>query len=57
MVIVVSQIKIVASNEHIECFRKYFAVDYRAHDPSFFFKFLHESGQKISYLEYHARGI
>jgi uncharacterized membrane protein len=40
VVIVVSQmvllIKIAASNENIECFREYFAVGYRAPDPSFF---------------------
>jgi hypothetical protein len=36
VVIVVSLIKIAASNENIECFREYFAVDYRAPDPSFF---------------------
>ena len=36
VVIVVSLIKIVASNENIECFREYFAVGYRAPDPSFF---------------------
>jgi hypothetical protein len=36
MVIVVSLIKIAASNENIECFREYFAVGYRAPDPSFF---------------------
>jgi hypothetical protein len=52
VVIVVSLIKIVASNENIECFREYFAVGYRAPDPSFFKKFLHRSGQKISHLEY-----
>jgi hypothetical protein len=33
---VVSLIKIAASNENIECFREYFAVGYRAPDPSFF---------------------
>jgi hypothetical protein len=48
----VSLIKIAASNENIECFREYFAVGYRAPDPSFFFKFLHGSEQKISHLEY-----
>jgi hypothetical protein len=52
VVIVVSLIKIAASNENIECFREYFAVGYRAPDPSFFKKFLHGSGQKISHLEY-----
>jgi hypothetical protein len=52
VVIVVSLIKIAASNENIECFRKYFAVGYRASDPSLFLKFLHRSGQKISHLEY-----
>ena len=36
VVIVVSLIKIAASNENIECFRQYFAVGYRAPDPSFF---------------------
>ena len=36
VVIVVSLIKIAASNENIECFREYFAVGYRAPDPSFF---------------------
>jgi hypothetical protein len=37
VVIVVSlMIKIAASNENIECFREYFAVGYRASDPSFF---------------------
>jgi hypothetical protein len=42
VVIVVSLIKIAASNENIECFREYFAVGYHApHDPSFFLKFLH----------------
>jgi hypothetical protein len=35
VVIVVSLIKIAASNENIECFREYFAVGYRAPDPSF----------------------
>jgi hypothetical protein len=30
VVIVVSLIKIAASNENIECFREYFAVGYRA---------------------------
>jgi hypothetical protein len=35
VVIVVSLINIVASNENIECFREYFAVGYRAPDPSF----------------------
>jgi hypothetical protein len=35
VVIVVSLIKIAASNENIECFREYFAVGYRATDPSF----------------------
>jgi hypothetical protein len=50
VVIVVSLIKIAASNENIECFREYFAVGYRAPDPSFFLKFLHGSGQKISHL-------
>jgi hypothetical protein len=33
VVIVVSLIKIAASNENIECFREYFAVGYRAPDP------------------------
>jgi hypothetical protein len=46
VVIVVSLIKIAASNENIECFREYFAVGYRAPDPSFFLYFLHGSGQK-----------
>ena len=32
----VSLIKIAASNENIECFHEYFAVGYRAPDPSFF---------------------
>jgi hypothetical protein len=36
VVIVVSLIKIAASNENIECFREYLAVGYRAPDPSFF---------------------
>ena len=36
VVIVVSLIKIAASNENIECFREYFAVGYHAPDPSFF---------------------
>ena len=36
-------IKIAASNENIECFREF---------TSFFKKFLHGSGQKISHLEY-----
>jgi hypothetical protein len=36
VVIVVSLIKIASSNENIECFREYFAVSYRAPDPSFF---------------------
>jgi hypothetical protein len=36
VVIVVSLIKIAASNENIECFREYFAVGYRAPDPNFF---------------------
>jgi hypothetical protein len=36
VVIVLSLIKIAASNENIECFREYFAVGYRAPDPSFF---------------------
>jgi hypothetical protein len=57
VVIVLSLIKIAASNENIECFREYFAVGYRAPDPSFFLKFLHGSGlqwsgQKISHLKY-----
>ena len=52
VVIVVSLIKIAASNENIEFFREYFAVGYRAPDPSFFYKFLHGSGQKINHLEY-----
>ena len=52
VVIVVSLIKIAALNENIECFREYFAVGYRARDPSIFKKFLHGSGQKISHLEY-----
>jgi hypothetical protein len=34
VVIVVSLIKIAASNENIECFRKYFAVGYRVPDPN-----------------------
>jgi hypothetical protein len=54
VVIVVSLIKIAASNENIECFREYFAVGYRAPDPSFFEKFLHGSGQKISRSVYPA---
>ena len=37
VVIVVSLIKIASSNKNIECFREYFAVGYRAPDPSFFF--------------------
>jgi hypothetical protein len=36
VVIVVSLIKIAASNENIKCFREYFAVGYRAPDPTFF---------------------
>jgi hypothetical protein len=36
VVIVVSLIKIAASNENIECFPEYFPVGYRAPDPSFF---------------------
>ena len=44
VVVVVSLIKIAASNENIECFREYFAVGYRAPDPSFFLKLLHGSG-------------
>ena len=52
VVIVVSLIKRAASNEKIKCFREYFAVGYREPDPSFFKKFLHGSGQKISHLEY-----
>ena len=36
VVIVVSLIKIASSNENIECFYEYFAVSYRAPDPSFF---------------------
>jgi hypothetical protein len=36
VVIVVSLIKIAASNNNIECFREYFAVGYCAPDPSFF---------------------
>jgi hypothetical protein len=36
VVLVVSLIKIAASNGNIECFREYFAVGYRAPDPSFF---------------------
>ena len=36
VVMMVSLIKIVASNENIEWFREYFAVGYRAPDPSFF---------------------
>ena len=51
VVIVVSLIKIEASNENIECFRECFAVGYRAPDPRFFKKFLHGSGQQISHLE------
>jgi hypothetical protein len=43
---------IAAWNENIECFREYFAVGYRAPDPSFVQKLLHVSGQKISHLEY-----
>jgi hypothetical protein len=35
VVIAVSLIKIVASNENNECFREYFAVGYGAPDPSF----------------------
>jgi hypothetical protein len=35
VVIVISLIKIAASNENIECFREYFAVGYCAPDPSF----------------------
>ena len=40
VVMVVSLIKIAASNENIECFCEYFAVGYRAPGPSFFFKVL-----------------
>ena len=36
VVIVVSLIKIAALNENIEFFREYFAVAYRAPNPSFF---------------------
>jgi hypothetical protein len=36
VVIMVSLIKIAASNENIECFREYFVVGYRAPDSSFF---------------------
>jgi hypothetical protein len=36
VVIVISLIKIAASNENIECFREYFGVGYNAPDPSFF---------------------
>jgi hypothetical protein len=36
VVIVVSLIKIAASNENIECFREYCVVGNRAPDPSFF---------------------
>jgi hypothetical protein len=32
----ISLIKLAASNENIECFREYFAVGFRAPDPSFF---------------------
>ena len=46
VVIVVSLMKIAASNENIECFREYFAVGYRAPDPSFFLKFLHSQDKK-----------
>jgi hypothetical protein len=46
VVIVVSLIKIAASNKNIECFREYFAVGYRAPDPSFFLKFLHTGQDK-----------
>jgi hypothetical protein len=52
VIVVVSLIRIAASNENIEYFREYFAVGYRAPYPSFFKKFLHGSGQKISHLEY-----
>jgi hypothetical protein len=38
VVIVVSLIKIAASNENIECLREYFAVGYRAPDPIACFK-------------------
>ena len=34
--IIIIIIKIAASNGNIECFREYFAVGYRAPDPSFF---------------------
>jgi SNF family Na+-dependent transporter len=47
VVIVVSLIKIAASNGNIECFREYFAVDIAHLTPK---KLLHESGQKISHL-------
>jgi hypothetical protein len=40
VVIVVSLIKIAASNENIECFREYFVVGYHAPDLSFFLKVL-----------------
>jgi hypothetical protein len=40
VVIVVSLIKLAASNENIGCFREYFAVGYRAPHPSFFLKVL-----------------
>jgi hypothetical protein len=48
----ITDIKITTSNKNIECFREYFAVGYRAPDPSFFKKFLHGLEQKISHLEY-----
>ena len=52
VVIMVTLIKIAASNENIECFREYFAVGCRSPDSSFFRSFLHGTGQKISHLEY-----
>jgi hypothetical protein len=36
----ITVIKIAASNGNIECFREYFAVGYRAPNPSFFLKVL-----------------
>jgi hypothetical protein len=36
IIIIIIIIKIAASNGNIECFREYFAVGYRAPDPSFF---------------------
>ena len=45
-------IKIAASNENIECFHEYFAVGYRAPDPSFLKSSCTGQDKKISHLEY-----